>query len=628
MEYLTGIDIRALLQERGRLPAEEAVDYILQACEAIAEAHAAGIVHRDLKPSNLFLAEGTGGVTSLKVLDFGISKAIAANPAAQEDSLTATHAVMGSFLYMAPEQVRGMRNADTRSDVWALGVCLFQMLTGRRPFQGKVMTESLLMIAEDAPPTFASLDVQAPPGLEAVVLWCMEKDRQHRPQAISDLVTALEPFGSRMGSLSVERVLRAQSRDPLSERGMSGPGSTRLSSRAFISSPGRATLPSSSSLPSLPASTPNGDESSPVATRTAPTRLRTLRSSQGGESEPKGRSRWGLIAGALVLLTIGVFGLTRGLRALSRFASEIDTERLASFAPLRAAPAVQDRSANAVKIKLGRALFRDPKLSRDGDVACSSCHELERYGVDGKRRSRGTDHREPPRNTLSVYNTAGVFAYLWDGRMATLEDQVEEALLSDTAMSTTRERLEKTLSASAYTAAFREAFPDDREPISVRNAQRAIAAFEESLFTPGRWDRFLEGDKSALSPEEKAGFNRFVDVGCISCHFGANVGATMFQKVGLVKAWPDTRDRGRYEITRREADWMVFKVPSLRNVAETAPYFHDGSIASLEEAVRMMARHQIGKELDREDVSLILAWLRCLTGDIPRDAIAPPAPQR
>jgi cytochrome c peroxidase len=485
------------------------------------------------------------------------------------------------------------------------------MLTGRRPFQGKVMTESLLMIAEDPPPTFASLGFQAPEGLEAVLLWCMEKDRQRRPQTIAALVTALEPFGSRQASISVERVLRTQSKDHISERGV-------------ISSV-RGSVVSSS----LRLAAPSGDDSGAVATRTAPTRLKTQGLSQTKPSAGRGRSRWAIFVAAVAVGVAGAFGVTRGLRAFSRSTTEIDAERLASFAPLPAAAAAQDRSAHAAKIKLGRALFQDAKLSRDRDVACSSCHALDRYGVDGKRRSRGTESREPPRNTLSVYNTAGVFAYLWDGRMATLEDQVQEALLSDTAMSSTRERIEASLHQNpAYGPGFKEAFPDDTDPVSLLNTQRAIAAFEETLFTRGRWDRFLEGDKTALSPDEKAGFNRFVDVGCISCHFGVNVGATMLQKVGLVKAWPDTRDRGRFEITRREADWMVFKVPSLRNVAETGPYFHDGSVTSLEEAIRMMARHQIGRELDQEDVTLILTWLKSLTGEIPRSVFDPSAPRR
>jgi cytochrome c peroxidase/serine/threonine protein kinase len=625
MEYLTGVDVRAMLIERGRIPVEEAINYLLQACEAVAEAHNAGIVHRDIKPSNLFLAVGAGGALSLKVLDFGISKSTSANPAEQENSLTATNAVMGSFLYMAPEQVRGLKNADTRSDIWSLGVCLFQMLTGRRPFQGNAMTESLLMITEDPPPTLASLGCAAPEGLEAVLVWCMEKDRARRPQSIAALVTALEPFGSKLGSVSVDRVLRTQSQGSTSERLTSGSVSLWSPSMASLSSSIHTSPSASTSMGHGPQSSRSpregGEDTSAGASRTWPTRARAPNSTGKPATGAQRSWRWPLLVGSVALAVVVALGLSRGLDAVSRFTPDIDPERLASFAPLHAAGS-QDRAPSTAQVKLGQALFNDPTLSRDGDVSCGSCHALDHYGVDGKRRSRGTERREPPRNTPTVYNVGGAFAYLWDGRLATLEDQVDEALFAEAAMSSTKEHVEATLRRNpTYVSAFAEAFRGDRAPISVHNVQRAIARFEETLVTPGRWDRFLDGDKTALTSEEKAGFNRFVEVGCVACHFGATVGATMFQKAGLVKAWPDTRDRGRFEITRREADWMVFKVPSLRNVAETAPYFHDGSVSSLPEAVRMMARHQIGKELDQDDVNLIVAWLKSLTGELPRLAL-------
>ncbi|MEM9491876.1 MAG: cytochrome c peroxidase, partial [Myxococcota bacterium] len=175
-----------------------------------------------------------------------------------------------------------------------------------------------------------------------------------------------------------------------------------------------------------------------------------------------------------------------------------------------------------------------------------------------------------------------------------------------------------------YGEAFAQAFPNAEEPISVSNAGMAIAAFERKLVTPGRWDRFLAGETDALSDQEKRGFNLFVEVGCVTCHYGAYVGADSYKKLGLVKAWPDNRDRGRYELTMRDEDWMVFKVPSLRNVAETGPYFHDGSVGELDQAIRLMARHQLGKELSDDEVAAVAAWLGALTGELPVKLIAPP----
>jgi cytochrome c peroxidase len=209
--------------------------------------------------------------------------------------------------------------------------------------------------------------------------------------------------------------------------------------------------------------------------------------------------------------------------------------------------------------------------------------------------SIGHAHRSGRRNTPSVYNSAGFFSFMWDGRIDTLEQQASAPILNP-----------------------------DPWPVTLENTARAIAAFERKLFARGRWDRFLEGDRAALSDAEKIGFNAFVDTGCVTCHFGPHVGATMFQKLGLVRSWPDTMDRGRFEVTQRPADFMVFRVPSLRNVAATGPYFHDGSISSLNEAVRLMAKHQLGKDISSGTVDAIVIWLKCLTGDIPRDYIAKP----
>jgi cytochrome c peroxidase len=175
-----------------------------------------------------------------------------------------------------------------------------------------------------------------------------------------------------------------------------------------------------------------------------------------------------------------------------------------------------------------------------------------------------------------------------------------------------------------YAAAFRAAFPGEAEPVTFDNMGKAIAAFERVLITPSRWDEFLKGDTTALTDNERLGFMAFRHAGCAMCHNGPTIGATSFQPLGRVKPWPDDSDQGRFEVTGNEADRMVFKVPSLRNVEMTAPYFHDGSVPTLEEAIRMMGEHQLGLDLSEQSISSIAAWLRTLTGELPTELITEP----
>ena len=177
-----------------------------------------------------------------------------------------------------------------------------------------------------------------------------------------------------------------------------------------------------------------------------------------------------------------------------------------------------------------------------------------------------------------------------------------------------------------YVASFGRAFPGQGRPITITldDAAKAIGAFERRLLTPSRWDDFLKGNREALGDAEIAGLRRFVEVGCQTCHFGPGMGGGMFQKLGIVMPWRDARDLGRFELSKQDSDRLVFKVPSLRNAAKTAPYFHDGSVPTLEEAVRLMGRHQLGKELSESDVNAIVNFLGSLTGPLPADLIRPP----
>ena len=308
--------------------------------------------------------------------------------------------------------------------------------------------------------------------------------------------------------------------------------------------------------------------------------------------------------------------------------SGIDRERLASFAPLpRSMPSPANPQTPA-KTALGRQLFWDPILSHARDVSCATCHDLANYGVDGLKVSEGHAGQMGRRNSPSVFNRGRTFALMWDGSFSNLEEQAKGPILNPVEMAMTEaDVVERLRSHAGYASAFAEAFPDDADPISIANVSAAIGLFERQLIThDSRWDRFLDGDATALTAEEQAGFNTFVDTGCVTCHFGPNVGDTMFQKLGLVKAWPDSRDRGRFDVTKRDEDWLVFRVPSLRNVDKTGPYLHDGSQSSLPEVVRLMGRHQLGKELSEDNVKAIVAWLHTLTGNLPEGLVEKPQP--
>jgi hypothetical protein len=206
MEYLDGGDLASMIQKRGPLPIQEAVDYVLQACEAIAEAHAAGIVHRDLKPANLFCARRPDGTVIIKVLDFGISKLTGGAGAALNH--TKTTAIMGSPFYMSPEQMESTRGVDIRTDIWGLGVIIYELVTGRTPFEGQALPEVCLRVATQQPPPLRSLRIDAPAALELVILRCLEKDRDKRYGNVARLAVALRDFASSRGKQSVDAILR------------------------------------------------------------------------------------------------------------------------------------------------------------------------------------------------------------------------------------------------------------------------------------------------------------------------------------------------------------------------------------------------------------------------------------
>jgi len=302
----------------------------------------------------------------------------------------------------------------------------------------------------------------------------------------------------------------------------------------------------------------------------------------------------------------------------------VNPRLLRRFKPLRADFGSTPEPSTA-EIDLGRMLFFDTRMSKDRDLSCNSCHHLDTYGVDNQATSTGSRGQLGRRNSPSVYHAAGAFTNFWDGRVATVEDQAKGPITNPVEMAAASPAavVDALRAIPGYVDAFRAAYPDSPE-ITFDKVAAAIGAFERKLTTPSRWDRYLGGDLAALTAKEISGLKVFTDAGCITCHTGELVGGSMFQKVGVAAPWPNQKDHGRKEFTKLATDDMVFKVPSLRNVAKTGPYFHDGSIATLPEAIRLMGRHQIGEELSDEDIAAIAAWLGSLTGELPSAYIKAP----
>lgn len=275
---------------------------------------------------------------------------------------------------------------------------------------------------------------------------------------------------------------------------------------------------------------------------------------------------------------------------------------------------------DARKVALGESLFRDPILSPEGDVACVTCHELGRGGCDGRRTSDLPGHAPWLVNTPTIFNVAYNFKFHWGGAFTDLDHQLTAPVTSPRALATTYDDIVKRLSASAeYRAAFQDVFSDG---VTAANFRDVMVTYERSLITPNaRFDQYLRGDKQALTDEERAGYELFKSHGCISCHQGVNIGGNMFQRFGALRDYFVERGRvtegdlGRYNVTKREEDRHVFRVPSLRNVAVTAPYFHDGAVKTLEEAVQIMSEYQLGRPVTDDQLRLLVAFLKTLTGE-------------
>ena len=300
----------------------------------------------------------------------------------------------------------------------------------------------------------------------------------------------------------------------------------------------------------------------------------------------------------------------------------------ATFKPLPDAAEMQKiRPFTEEQVKLGQQLWYETRLSKGNTVSCNSCHNLATAGVDNMPTSAGHKSQFGARNSPTALNAALLGSQFWDGRAADVEEQAGGPLLNPVEMAnaTEADAAAKIAGIPEYQEKFKAAFPEDGA-VSFKNITAALGAFERTLLTPTRWDDYLKGNVSALSEQERKGVRAFMDNGCMSCHSGVNLGGTMFQKFGLVDGpyWKHIddpkHDKGRADVTKKAEDEFFFRVPGLRNVERTYPYFHNGSVWELDKAVNIMAKAQLGKTLAPEDTENIVAFLKALSGTVPESA--------
>lgn len=279
----------------------------------------------------------------------------------------------------------------------------------------------------------------------------------------------------------------------------------------------------------------------------------------------------------------------------------------------------------AEQIELGRKLFFDYRLSKDGSTACVRCHHPQFYSVDRLGQSMGFNNNKGARNAQSILNLKYQTIIHWRNDRTSLEDQAVRGFTVHLSLgNTTKEEALKRLDLAGYKTLFAKAFPKDPQALTLENASIALGHYQRSLTTPAPFDRYLEGDIKALSSQAQKGLKEFVTVGCAGCHNGPAVGGRSLQKFGVFQNyWELTKvsnpDKGRQDVTKKDEDLYVFKVPSLRNISETAPYFHDASAQDLPTAIRWMGKLQLNKDLTDEQVANIQAFLESLKGTLPKN---------
>jgi len=327
------------------------------------------------------------------------------------------------------------------------------------------------------------------------------------------------------------------------------------------------------------------------------------------------------VAGVTIVFSMLIF--------VSAFAgdNELLTQAKKYFKPLpKEIPAPSYNPTTPQKVQLGKKLFFDPRISLSGVISCHTCHSFSTYGADNVETSLGHKFQTGGRNAPTVLNAGFHIAQFWDGRAKDLEEQAKGPVLNPLEMAMPNQEIviNRLKTIPEYEIEFKEAFKEDPNPVNYDNFAKAVAAFERTLVTPSRFDKFLNGDVDVLTKKEKEGLQIFISKGCIACHNGVAVGGGMYQKFGVVKPYPYQKDLGRYEITKKEEDKYFFKVPSLRNITRTYPYFHDGKVWDIKEAVKIMGEVQLGLPLTEEEIDKVVAFLDSLTGEIPNDALKLP----
>jgi cytochrome c peroxidase len=330
------------------------------------------------------------------------------------------------------------------------------------------------------------------------------------------------------------------------------------------------------------------------------------------------------------ILFITLFVLTVPLSAFADNNDALLGRAKQFFGPLPSAMTSPGNPITPAKVRLGKMLFYEWRISLDGTVSCNRCHQFNFYATDALKKAIGVKCRENPRNSPTVLNAADQIAEHWIGNRKSVEDQAKQSVLGKAAYGMpSYESVVLKLAELGYGPLFREAFPGENEPVTMENFAKAVGAFERTLVTPSPFDAYLAGKTDALTERQKKGLETFIETGCMTCHSGTYVGGQMYQKFGIFAPyWDYTKsqpvDVGRYAVTKNEADKYVFKVPLLRNVEKTAPYFHDGSVDKLEEAVFIMAKIQLGKTLSTRQRDEIVSFLNSLTGELSDEILQVP----